>query len=127
MPESVTTMNIRVMKSITEIVAGDGVLLRELCNPNTQSDFTGRYSLASASLAPGKSSRPHRLASHELYFILGGVGVMHIEDEAEQVSAGYAIEIPPGSRQWLENTGGGALTFLCIVDPGWRKEDETIL
>jgi len=120
-------MKIRVLKDLTEITAGDGVLVREICNPNTQKDFNGRYSLATASLFPGKSSKPHRLASHELYFILSGVGVMHIEDEAEPVTSGCAIEIPAGSRQWLENTGAESLTFLCIVDPGWRKEDETIL
>jgi mannose-6-phosphate isomerase-like protein (cupin superfamily) len=120
-------MKIRLLKDVREITAGDGVLLRELCNPNTQPDFTGRYSLAVARLSPGKSSKPHRLATHELYFILSGVGVMHIEEESEEVNPGCAIEIPSGSRQWLENIGAESLTFLCIVDPGWSLEDEAVL
>jgi len=119
-------MNIRVLKDVTEITAGDGVLLRELWNPNTQPEFTARYSLAVARLSPGKSSNPHRLTTHEMYFILSGVGVMHIEEESEEVKPGCAIDIPSGSRQWLENTGPESLTFLCIVDPGWRPEDEVV-
>ncbi len=120
-------MNIRELKDVAEITAGDGVLLRELWNPNTQSEFTARYSLAVARLSPGKSSKPHRLTTHEVYLILSGVGVMHIEDESAEVNPGSAVEIPAGSRQWLENTGSASLTFICIVDPGWRSEDEDVL
>ncbi len=120
-------MNIRKLKDIQELTAGDGVHLRELWNPNSQDSFNGRYSLAVARLAPGKSSKPHRLVTHESYFILSGLGVMHIDEESERVSAGCAIEIPPDSRQWLENIGTESLTFMCIVDPGWRREDEILL
>ncbi len=119
-------MNIRELKDVPEITAGDGVLLRELWNPNSQPEFAARYSLAVARLSPGRSSKPHHLSTHELYLILSGVGVMHIEDESEEVTPGCAIEIPAGSRQWLENIGSSALTFVCIVDPGWRPEDEVV-
>jgi len=52
---------------------------------------------------------------------------MHIDDRTTEVSDGDAIDIPPGSLQWIENVGATDLEFLCIVDPAWRSEDEEIL
>jgi len=31
------------------------------------------------------------------------------------------------SKQCIENIGKNELKFLCIVDPAWKHEDETIL
>ncbi len=35
--------------------------------------------------------------------------------------------VPPLSEQFIENTGTSELRFLCIVEPAWTVEDETIL
>jgi mannose-6-phosphate isomerase-like protein (cupin superfamily) len=51
---------------------------------------------------------------------------MHIDEESLEVGAESAIYIPPGARQYIENTGDSDLEFLCIVDPAWREEDEEI-
>jgi len=120
-------MRIRRLGVCPEFVAGDATRLRELVNPWADSSFSGRYSLAHATLSPSQSSTPHKLAAHELYYILAGRGRMHIEIETADVEPGDAIEIPPGATQWIENTGPGALMFLCIVDPAWRPEIEEIL
>jgi mannose-6-phosphate isomerase-like protein (cupin superfamily) len=52
---------------------------------------------------------------------------MHVDDESADVVAGDALDIPPNSVQFIENTGDEELAFLCIVDPAWRAEDEEIL
>lgn len=52
---------------------------------------------------------------------------MHIDDESAEVEAGDAIDIPPRSVQWIENSSDGELEFLCIVDPAWESEHEEIL
>ncbi len=52
---------------------------------------------------------------------------MSIDGESEAVRPGQAIYIPPHSTQYIQNTGGSDLTFLCIVDPAWREEDEEVL
>ena len=52
---------------------------------------------------------------------------MHIDKETAKVRSGQAVYIPPGSVQFIENTGRSDLDFLCIVDPAWRPEDEEIL
>ena len=120
-------MLIRKLHNCDEMVAGDGTSLRELLHPDRGYQFNGRYSLAHAVLAAGEKSTKHRLATDEVYYILSGMGLMHVDDELSRVVAGDAVEIPPGSVQWIENTGDGELVFLCIVDPAWRAADEEVL
>ena len=119
-------MLIKRLKDAQEITAGDRTRLRELLHPARDAAAI-RYSLAVAWLSPGKQSRAHKLATAEVYYLVRGSGVMHIGDEAGEVTAGDAVYIPPGSVQWLENTGRDDIEFACIVDPAWRPEDEETL
>ncbi len=120
-------MRIRKLSECVPFVAGDGTHLRELLHPDRDYDFDGRYSLAYATVNKGEKSQPHILRSNEVYYILSGTGVMYINDEQSSVCEGTVIEIPAGSRQSIENSGDSDLSFLCIVDPAWRVEDEQIL
>lgn len=108
-----------------DLVAGDKTLLRELLHPAREKVPLG-YSLAHATVLPGRQSTPHRLRSSEVYYMLGGNGTMYINDEAQTVTSGQVVYIPPGATQYIANTGEGELTFLCIVEPAWRAEDEII-
>lgn len=118
-------MFVRHLKDCEEFTAGDGSILRELLHPD-KADLSIRYSLAHAVIKSGQTSIPHRLKTSEVYYILEGEGVMQINDEVEQVRDGHAIYIPPGSTQFIKNTGIRDLIFICIVDPAWKKEDELI-
>jgi mannose-6-phosphate isomerase-like protein (cupin superfamily) len=120
-------MLVRKLTNCEEFVAGDGTLLRELLHPERDYPFGGRYSLAQAVVPVGKASLKHRLASDEVYYILEGRGIMHVNEESATVEPGDIIDIPPGSVQWIENTGKRDLVFLCIVDPAWQREDEEVL
>ena len=53
--------------------------------------------------------------------------LLHPDGEEAGVLPGQAVYIPPGAVQYITNTGGDDLVFLCIVDPAWRAEDEEIL
>jgi len=119
-------MFIRNLAKCRKFIAGDDTILRELLHPDKQ-DLKLRYSLAHAVLKPGKKSYLHKLKTSEVYYILQGKGLMHIGRAAKAVRPGDAVYIPPGSRQYIENTGGSELKFLCIVDPAWRRQDEEIL
>jgi mannose-6-phosphate isomerase-like protein (cupin superfamily) len=119
-------MQIRDLSKSRRFVSGDKAVLRELLHPD-RARVDIRYSLAHAVVKPGKKTRPHRLATSEVYYILAGRGVMHVGDEAERVRAGQVIYVPPGSVQFIENSGRSDLAFLCIVDPAWRPEDEELL
>jgi mannose-6-phosphate isomerase-like protein (cupin superfamily) len=118
-------MLIRKLHQCEEFVAGDGTLLRELLHPDKQS-LELRYSLAHAIVPMGQISIPHALTTSEVYYILSGVGEMHINDETRFVEPGDAVYIPPNARQFIQNTGTEPLVFICIVDPAWRKADETV-
>lgn len=119
-------LDIRRLSQRQEILAGDHTHLRELLHgPNEGMPL--RYSLAWASLPVGARSLPHRLKeSSEVYYFLHGQGRMHVGSEEASVTAGDTVLVPPGATQWLVNEGGCPLEFLCIVDPGWRADDEEV-
>lgn len=118
-------MLVRKLKACAEFTAGDGTQLRELLHPDKQ-PLSLRYSLAHAILPVGQTSVLHSLKTSEVYYILSGAGQMHVEEETHAVEAGDAIYIPPNAKQFIRNVGAEPLVFICIVDPAWRKEDETV-
>ncbi len=119
-------MVIRDIKDCREITAGDGSALREIFHPDRGPSPAG-YSLARAVVKPGRRTRPHRLKSSEVYYILEGRGLMRVGEDAAEVAAGQAVFIPALHTQSIENTGPGDLVFLCIVEPAWQAEDEEVL
>jgi mannose-6-phosphate isomerase-like protein (cupin superfamily) len=118
-------MLIRKLNDCEEFVAGDGTLLRELLHPDKQ-PVDLRYSFAHAIIPPGHTSLPHALKTSEIYYILSGRGTMTIDGETQPLESGDLVYIPPHAQQFAHNPGLEPLTFICIVDPAWRAEDETV-
>ena len=119
-------MFIKKLADCEEFTAGDGSQLRELLHPD-KADIAIKYSLAHAIVRPGQITTLHSLKTSEVYYIVKGEGIMHINEESSKVHPGAAIYIPAGSRQYIHNSGKTDLVFLCIVDPAWRGEDEEII
>jgi mannose-6-phosphate isomerase-like protein (cupin superfamily) len=122
----VQTMFIRELNGCPEFIAGDNCVLREILHP-AKADLKIRYSLAHAVVKPGDTTRTHRLRTSEVYYIIDGEGIMHINEESSSVGPGSTIYIPPLAKQSITNPGEKDLRFICIVDPAWRKEDEEVL
>ncbi|MBD2089365.1 cupin domain-containing protein [Microcoleus sp. FACHB-1515] len=118
-------MLIKKLNDCPEFVAGDGTQLRELLHPDKQ-PIDLRYSLAHAIVAAGQTSILHSLTTSEVYYILSGRGEMEIDSDRQIVEPGDAIYIPPHAKQRITNTENEPLVFICIVDPAWRQEDETV-
>ncbi|ACK71252.1 Cupin 2 conserved barrel domain protein [Gloeothece citriformis PCC 7424] len=118
-------MLVQKLAECEEFTAGDGTLLRELLHPDKQ-PIALRYSLAHAIVPVGQTSIVHSLTTSEVYYMISGKGEMHIDEEVQNVEAGDAIYIPPNAKQYIHNSGNEPLIFICIVDPAWRKEDETV-
>lgn len=115
-------MWVKNLADCEEIVANDLCVLRELMHPEHDSLPIG-YSLAHAVIRPGQRTLRHHLeGASEAYYLLQGSGVMHIDQEQRPVRAGDALLIPPGSVQFLENTGSDDLVFLAIVEPAWQPQ-----
>lgn len=119
-------MYIKNIRDCHEFTAGDETILRECLHPASSPCKTS-YSLAHAVVFPGKESLPHILKTSEVYYILDGEGIMHIDSEISNVVKDDVIYIPPGAVQYIKNIGSKKLRFLCIVDPAWKVEDEEIL
>lgn len=119
-------MFVKFLKDCREFIAGDGSILRELLHPE-KAGLSVRYSLAHATVKAGQKTKPHKLKSSEVYYVMAGQGLMHIDQEIFEVGAECVIYIPPNAVQYIENTGDSDLKFLCIVDPAWRKKDEQVL
>ncbi len=119
-------MWMRTLAECREFLAGDHTVLRELMHPAKEPVKLG-YSLAHGRLAAGRRSKRHILASSEVYYFITGEGRFTIDSESCLVEAGSVIYVPPGGAQSLENTGVSDIQFLCLVDPAWQIEDETVL
>lgn len=119
-------MIIKHLIDIPLFVAGDNSILREILNP-LRENLNLRYSLAWARVKPGEKTLRHKLISSEVYYILYGTGIMHIDNNDQEVNKNDTIYIPPNTVQFIENTGDEFLDFLCIVDPAWRPENESVL
>ena len=122
-------MIIRRRANQDEMTALDETRVIEFLNPNHGDEkLTLDYSLALAMLKPREKSLPHRFkTASEVYYITKGRGLMHIDDEVEEVREGDAIYIPPMATQHIENTGEKKLEFLCIVYPPWKPDAEELV
>jgi mannose-6-phosphate isomerase-like protein (cupin superfamily) len=119
-------MFVKYLRDCTEFIGGDNSILRELLHPD-KADLKIRYSLAYAKVPAGQKTTAHKLRASEVYYILSGSGLMHINQNAQNVSAQCALYIPPGAVQFIENSDDSDLEFLCIVDPAWQEADEQVL
>jgi len=109
------------------VTAGGGFTVHEVIHPKNDSVNPG-FSIAKVLLGPGKSTVPHRLkTSAQVYYILKGKGILHVEDTSFVIEPGDAIYIAPGLFQWAENTGKTDLEFICVVSPPWRAYDEEVI
>ena len=66
-------------------------------------------------IAPGIALEPHQHKMEEqVFFILGGKGIIKVGKEQHSVREGDAIYLPPGRDHSLENTGTHPLRFFAI-------------
>ena len=128
-------MFVKKLDGCAEFVAGDNSILREMLHPEKDEQPAlrlpgarwSRIVHAYSGADGGQKTKPHKLKTSEVYFILSGTGLMHIDEEYCEVNPLCAVYIPPHATQYIENIGVADLDFLCIVDPAWRKEDEEVL
>ncbi len=106
--------------------AGDATHIKEIIHPKND-NISLPYSFACGSIEQGASSLPHVLQNEELYYIIEGQAIVHVEGERLSVKSGDSILIMSGKTQYVENTGDQKLTFLCIVSPAWEEAKEEII
>lgn len=119
-------MSVRKNSEINSIQGHEGTSIKQYFHPhNTLNGIN--YSLAQFTLEPGKRSKLHKIKSSEIYYILEGIGQLKVDDDVLDVEKDDSVFVPPNSIQHIENTGTKSLRFLCIVEPAWKADNETIL
>ena len=95
--------------------------IRELSNDADDAEA----SIARARVAPGVTTRWHRLrGTTERYVILEGRGRVEIGELAPQlVEPGDVVLIPPLCRQRITNVGKTDLVFLAICTPRYQQHN----
>ena len=119
-------MSLRKNSEIDSIDGNEGTKIKQYFHPhNTLNGIN--YSLAQFTLGPGKKSKLHQMSSSEIYYILEGTGNLTINEDTHSLEKNDSAFVPPNSKQFIENSGDVDLKFLCIVEPAWKADDETIL
>ena len=67
-------------------------------------------------LKPGSGIGYHEQKEDEVYYILGGHGVMMLDDKAHDVGPGTAILTRTGSSHGLKQTGSEDLVIMIAYD-----------
>ena len=98
----------------------EGCFITELLN--TPDDAL--VSVARARVEPEQTTRWHCLANiHERYLILEGQGLVEVGTAPPRtVRPGDTVQIPPGCRQRITNTGTTGLVFLAVCTPRFVPE-----
>ena len=121
-------MIIKDINTLSCFIAEDGSTLKEILPPYNDNNDTSLklpYSLAYAEIKGQQQSTPQRLhQSTEIYIILKGTAMMHINDDTQHVQANTVIIIPPNSIQYIEIISDHTLRFVCLVSPPYHPSND---
>jgi mannose-6-phosphate isomerase-like protein (cupin superfamily) len=100
----------------------DGAIIRELAAPSNSA--LQRLSVAEIVIKAGQgTSVHHHNEIEEVYYIVRGSGVTHLNGRPQQVGPGDTIIILPGTRHQLQNTGHNDLLMIVICAPPFSVQD----
>jgi mannose-6-phosphate isomerase-like protein (cupin superfamily) len=104
----------------SEYYFDEGCFINELSNSADDPEV----SIARARVAPGQTTRWHRLHGvFERYLVLEGSGLAEVTDlEPVEVGPGDVVIIPPGAAQRITSTGERDLVFLAICSPPFTEQ-----
>lgn len=87
-----------------------------------------KISLAHVTMAPGNTSLWHQHSKmSEVYFVLGGSGILYYRNQALQVEKDAYLVLPPHTPHKLRNTGSSDLEHLVFAVPPFDGNDVEIL
>ena len=76
-------------------------------------------------VAPGKRLSYQRHAHRsEHWFVVRGTGVVTVDGEDRQLTAGQAVDVPVGAAHRMTNTGAGELVFVEVQHGESFAEDD---
>lgn len=104
----------------------DNLRLLSLVNPQKDNMHLD-YSMAYFILKPGRRVPLHYVENSEVYYIIGGAGMLTVDGTAYILKPGKCIYVPPSARQKLVNNSSETLKFLVIDNPPWQPDRQLVL
>ena len=74
-------------------------------------------------IQPGGEQRVHQHNPEQVYYVLGGRGLIIVADEKAEVGPGDCIFIPSGALHGLKNNGKELLRYFSAAAPAFKKEE----
>jgi mannose-6-phosphate isomerase-like protein (cupin superfamily) len=81
-------------------------------------------SLQISEIPVGSEQPLHRHDPEQCYYIIKGKGLVIIEDEVREVSAGIAVYIPPNRHHGIKNIGDDTLEYVTANSPAFSEAYE---
>ncbi len=92
-----------------------------------QNSSTRNLSIQISTIPQGSEQPIHAHDPEQCYYIIQGTGLLIIEDDVREVTAGDAIYIPSNKKHGIKNIGDAALEYLTANSPVFTKEYEESL
>ena len=90
----------------------------------TDNSSAERLDCVMVELPPGTRSRGHKHSTgEELYFVVSGIGIIHLGLDVQAVSGGYVVHIPPGVYHMIENSSSLPLRLFVVNAPPYSADD----
>ncbi len=114
--------NLRIeIKKLPEVPNICNQILREVWKSEN-------ISIAYVEMAPKNISLLHKHQTFtELYYILGGRGILYVGNEKFAVKKDTLVEIKPDIAHKLKNTGKSILKHLVISTPAFNPNDVILI
>jgi len=87
---------------------------------------TREVSLAQAKIKGKTRTLRHYHTFTEIYMVVAGEGIMHIDREAEKVKLGDNVLIPAKAHHFIENKSEQDLVIWCICTPAFTPDGTTL-
>jgi mannose-6-phosphate isomerase-like protein (cupin superfamily) len=101
--------------------ADDHAVARQIVSP--QNSRARKLSIADIIIPPGVTVREHHHAViEEIYYIIGGKGIMWINGATRHVGIGDAIVIRPGEHHSITNPYQEKLHMIVTCVPAWSPD-----
>lgn len=65
----------------------------------------------------------HHIEGEEFYFVIEGIGNMHLGNDSQEVSAGSVIHIPAELPHMIENIGSTTLRLFVVNAPPYERQN----
>lgn len=82
-------------------------------------------SIAEITIPAGVEVTKHyHLESEEVYQIISGSGIMHLDSEELLMTPGQAVAIKVGQWHSIRNESSEPLVMIVTCSPAWKPEDQ---